>query len=113
MNDKPPVVLIHGLWMNARSWEHWVERYERARALRCSRRPGPASTATSRRCAPTPPAFDDLGVAEIVDHYEDDHRAASTRRRSSWATRSAALFTQILLDRGLGAAGVAIDSARR
>ena len=37
--------------------------------------------------------------------------AASTRRRSSWATRSAALITQILLDRGLGAAGVAIDSA--
>ena len=37
--------------------------------------------------------------------------AGSTRRRSSWATRSAARSPQILLDRGLGAAGVAIDAA--
>ena len=21
------IVLIHGLWMTPRSWEHWVERY--------------------------------------------------------------------------------------
>jgi esterase/lipase len=25
----PPIVLIHGLWMTPRSWEHWKERYER------------------------------------------------------------------------------------
>jgi pimeloyl-ACP methyl ester carboxylesterase len=23
-----PIVLIHGLWMTPRSWEHWKERYE-------------------------------------------------------------------------------------
>ena len=30
MTDNAPttVVLIHGLWMTALSWEHWVERYE-------------------------------------------------------------------------------------
>jgi alpha-beta hydrolase superfamily lysophospholipase len=22
------IVLIHGLWMTPRSWEHWAERYE-------------------------------------------------------------------------------------
>ena len=22
-----PIVLIHGLWMTARSWDHWVDRY--------------------------------------------------------------------------------------
>ena len=27
MTAKPPVVLIHGLWMTPLSWEHWVERY--------------------------------------------------------------------------------------
>ena len=21
------IVLIHGLWMTPRSWEHWIERY--------------------------------------------------------------------------------------
>ena len=25
----PPIVLIHGLWLTPRSWEHWKERYER------------------------------------------------------------------------------------
>ena len=25
----PTIVLIHGLWMTSRSWEHWVERYQR------------------------------------------------------------------------------------
>jgi pimeloyl-ACP methyl ester carboxylesterase len=29
MASKPPIVLIHGLWMTPRSWEHWKERYER------------------------------------------------------------------------------------
>ena len=23
----PPIVLIHGLWMTARSWDRWVEYY--------------------------------------------------------------------------------------
>ena len=27
MADNPPIVLIHGLWMTPRSWEHWVPRY--------------------------------------------------------------------------------------
>jgi hypothetical protein len=26
---KPTIVLIHGLWMTPRSWEHWKARYER------------------------------------------------------------------------------------
>ena len=28
-STNPPIVLIHGLWMTPRSWEHWNERYER------------------------------------------------------------------------------------
>ena len=27
--DADTVVLIHGLWMTPRSWEHWIHRYER------------------------------------------------------------------------------------
>jgi alpha-beta hydrolase superfamily lysophospholipase len=24
------IVMIHGLWMTARSWEHWADRYRTA-----------------------------------------------------------------------------------
>lgn len=30
MDTRPPVVLVHGLWMTPRSWEGWVERYRNA-----------------------------------------------------------------------------------
>jgi alpha-beta hydrolase superfamily lysophospholipase len=26
--SRPTILLIHGLWLNALSWEHWVERYK-------------------------------------------------------------------------------------
>jgi len=51
-----------------------------------------------------------LGVTEILDHYD-----AIIRKLDQPAIimghSFGGLFTQILLDRGLGAAGVAIDSA--
>ena len=29
MNNRPDtIVLVHGLWMTPRSWEHWVTHYE-------------------------------------------------------------------------------------
>jgi pimeloyl-ACP methyl ester carboxylesterase len=55
-------------------------------------------------------AFDDLGVAAIVDHYAgiiEDLDAPPIVMGHSFG----GAFTQILLDRGLGAAGVAIDPA--
>ena len=27
--DADTIVLIHGLWMTPRMWEHWIPRYER------------------------------------------------------------------------------------
>jgi pimeloyl-ACP methyl ester carboxylesterase len=51
-----------------------------------------------------------LGVTEIADHFD-----AIVREQSSppiiMGHSFGGLFTQILVDRGLGAAGVAIDSA--
>ena len=31
MTESPDtIVLIHGLWMTSKSWEHWAERYAHA-----------------------------------------------------------------------------------
>jgi pimeloyl-ACP methyl ester carboxylesterase len=51
-----------------------------------------------------------LGVTEIVDHYDGIVRKMD-RPPIIMGHSFGGLFTQILLDRGLGAAGVAIDSA--
>ena len=29
-SGKPTIVLIHGLWLTPRSWEGWIDRYQKA-----------------------------------------------------------------------------------
>jgi pimeloyl-ACP methyl ester carboxylesterase len=103
------VVLIHGLWMTARSWEHWVERYE-ARGLNviASSWPGMDGDIDSLRADTS--AIDELGIEEIVDHYAKIVEGLD-RPPIIMGHSFGGAFTQILIDRGLGAAGVAIDSA--
>jgi pimeloyl-ACP methyl ester carboxylesterase len=103
------IVLIHGLWMTALSWEHWVPHYE-ARGLRVIVRswPGMDADIASLRRDPSPVAG--LGITEIVEHYEKlIERLPSPPLIVGHSFGG--LITQILLDRGLGAAGVAISSA--
>ena len=102
------IVLIHGLWMTPLSWEHWIDRYS-GRATRCSPAwPGMdgAHRAAARRTRP----IDHLGIEEIVDHYDAIIRGLD-RPPIIMGHSFGGAFTQLLLDRGLGAAGVAIDSA--
>jgi alpha-beta hydrolase superfamily lysophospholipase len=103
------VVLIHGLWMTALSWEHWVARY-RARGYKVIARSWPGMEGDIEALRRDPSAIAGLGVADIVDHYDRiirDLEAPPIIMGHSFG----GLFTQMLLDRGLGAAGVAIDPA--
>ena len=103
------VVLIHGLWLTAASWEHWVERYEgRGFTVVAESWPGMDGDLTALRDDPS--GLNDLGIAEIVDHYAGIVSALD-RPPIIMGHSFGGAFTQILLDRGLGAAGVAIDAA--
>jgi pimeloyl-ACP methyl ester carboxylesterase len=62
------VVLIHGLWLNARSWEPWVERYEQ-RGLKVIATSWPEMDGDIAALRTDTSAFDDLGVEAILDHY--------------------------------------------
>lgn len=108
--DKPDtIVLIHGLWMTALSWEHWVTRYQE-RGFKVIARSWPRMEGDLSELRSDTSGFDDLGVEEILEHYEGiigDLDAPPIIMGHSFG----GAFTQILLDRGLGAAGVAIDSA--
>jgi alpha-beta hydrolase superfamily lysophospholipase len=103
------VVLIHGLWMTARCWEHWVDRYTR-RGYRVIARSWPGMEGDIEELRRDPSVVAGLGVTEIVDHYDGIIRALE-RPPIIIGHSFGGLFTEILLDRGLGAAGVAIAPA--
>jgi pimeloyl-ACP methyl ester carboxylesterase len=103
------IVLIHGLWMTALSWENWVERYE-SRGYKVIAESWPGMDGDIEALRQDPSAIEHLGIDEIVDHYEAIIRALDKPPIIMGHSFGGA-FTQILLDRGVGAAGVAIDSA--
>jgi len=103
------VVLIHGLWMTPLSWEHWVARYETF-GYRVIAPAWPGMEGDIAAFRRDPSAAADLTVRKVVDHYEAVLRGLD-RPPIVMGHSFGGLFTQILLDRGCGAAGVAIDSA--
>jgi alpha-beta hydrolase superfamily lysophospholipase len=103
------IVLIHGLWMTALSWERWVKHYT-DKGYRVIARSWPGMEGDIDQLRSDPSAVATLGVTEVVDHYESIIRELD-RPPIIMGHSFGGLMTQILLDRGLGAAGVAIDSA--
>lgn len=103
------VVLIHGLWMTALSWERWTAHYQE-RGYRVIARSWPGLDGDIEELRRDPSAIAGLGITEIVDHYEAIIRGLD-RPPIIMGHSFGGLMTQILLDRGLGAAGVAIASA--
>ena len=103
------IVLIHGLWMTPLSWEHWIARYEQ-RGYTVLAPPWPGMDVDVERLREDTSAIDELGIAEILDSYEQVIRSLE-RPPIIMGHSFGGAFTEILLDRGLGAAGVAIDAA--
>ena len=103
------IVLIHGLWMTPRSWEGWIERYQsRGYRVIAPAWPGMEAEVEALNADPTPIAG--LEIDTIVDHYERIIRELESPPIIIGHSFGGA-FTQVLLDRGLGAAGVGVASA--
>ncbi len=105
----PPIVLVHGLWLTPRSWEGWKERFE-GRGHRVLAPAWPRMQGDVEDVRRDPSALNGLGVREIVDHYAGVIRALE-RAPVIIGHSFGGLVTELLLDRGLGAAGVAISPA--
>jgi pimeloyl-ACP methyl ester carboxylesterase len=103
------IVLIHGLWMTSLSWEKWTAHYQQ-RGYKVIARSWPGLDGDIDELRRDPSAIAGLGITEIVDHYEAIIRELD-RPPIIMGHSFGGLMTQILLDRGLGAAGVAIASA--
>jgi pimeloyl-ACP methyl ester carboxylesterase len=103
------IVFIHGAWVTSTCWERMLPWFE-ANGYRCLAPAWPGKDRPVDAIRADPSALAGLGVGEIVDHYERLIRALD-EPPILVGHSFGGLFTQILLDRGLGAAGVAIDSA--
>lgn len=103
------IVLVHGFWMTPRSWENWVKHYE-ARGFRvlAPGYPGFEVEVESLNADPTP--ILKLTVPMIIEHIESVIRELPSPPIIIGHSAGGA-FTQILLDHGFGAAGVAMNSA--
>ncbi len=103
------IVLINGLWISALSWEHWVQHYtDKGYCVIAADWPGREGDIEQLRRDPS--NFASLGLADVVEHYEQIIREIETPPIII-GHGIGGLVTQILLDRGWGAAGVAIASA--
>jgi pimeloyl-ACP methyl ester carboxylesterase len=113
MNTEPTapdtIVLIHGFWVTPRSWENWIDHYER-RGYRVLAPGYPGFEVEVEALNEDPSPIEALTVPAIIDHL-----GAVIRELDSppilMGHSAGGAFTQILLDRGFGAVGVAINSA--
>lgn len=103
------IVLIHGFWVTPRSWEHWISRYEnRGYRVLAPAYPGLEVEVEALNADPSP--IEALTVPKVMSHLEETVRSLDAPPILIGHSAGGA-FTQLLLDRGLGAAGVAINSA--
>lgn len=105
MPEQTTVVLIHGLWMTPHSWQPWIDRYTAAgHTVHAPAWPGVPELGEPIDHDKAPAG---LGVTEIADHYEAFIRTLP-EPPVIIGHSFGGLVTQILLDRGVGAAGVAL-----
>lgn len=104
------ILLVHGAWMNSTCWENFKARYtEEGQTVVTASWPHLSDDVTEARAHPDP-ALTETGLREIVDRYAQ--LAASLPEPPVLVGHSfGGLVVQLLLDRGVGVAGVAIDSA--
>jgi len=104
------LLFLHGAWLTPLCWQPFITYFEQQGYI-CLAPSWPGKDRSPEELRASPPAeLAHLGVAEIVEHY-----AAIIQAQPSppilIGHSFGGLFVQLLLDRGLGKAGVAINPA--
>src|SRR5258708_7495342 len=104
------IVFVHGAWMTPLCWDKFTGFFE-AKGYTCLAPAWPYidKPIDELRKNP-PPQLAGLGITEIVDHYAKIIQGQA-EPPILIGHSFGGLFVQMLLDSGLGAAGVAIDPA--
>jgi len=102
------VVFVHGAWVGPRCWNGWKRMYE-AEGLGCVTPAWPFDDRPYDELRRAPdPALATVGVGEILDHYARVIQAMP-EPPVLIGHSIGGLIVQLLLSRGLGAAGVAVN----
>lgn len=108
-NGRIPVTLIHGAWLTSGSWDNYVEYFGK-RGFAVSAPEWPRKHGDVEEIRDTAQGSAGLGVQEIVNHYEGLIRELD-QPPVLIGHSYGGLFVELLLDRGLGRAGVAMSPA--
>lgn len=104
------VIFIHGMFMTPRCWEHWEPRFRaRGHLTQAPAWPEHVAPVEELRARQPSAALGALTLDAVVEHHRAIARAAG--RPVLVGHSMGGLVVQLLLAEGLGAAGVAIDSA--
>jgi alpha-beta hydrolase superfamily lysophospholipase len=104
-----PLMLIHGAWLSARSWENFADYFgKRGYAVATPEWPRKHGDVEELRAETD--ELKGLGLTEIVDHHATLIRELETPPVLIGHSFGG-LIVELLLDRGLGRAGVAMSPA--
>lgn len=110
MDSKPPVILIHGLWLHSAAWHPWIELL-RARGYDAQAPGWPGDGGSVAQTRENPAALADVGIDAVADSYRAI--VASMAVPPILIGHSfGGLIAQKLLGEGYGAAAIGIDAAQ-
>jgi len=109
-SSKPTIVLVHGLWLTPRSWEGWIDRFQKA-GYNVLAPSWPGLEGEVEAVRKNPSALKGLKLKTVVDHYDRIIRKLDAQPIIIGHSFGG-LITQMLIDRGLGSAGILVDSAQ-
>ena len=102
------IVLVHGFWVTPRSWEDWIAHYEaKGFTVIAPAYPGFEVEVDALNADPAP--IEAVTVPQIIEKLEAVIGALDSPP-IIMGHSAGGVFTQVLLDHGFGAAGVAINA---
>jgi len=106
-SGRTPVVFIHGLWLLPSSWDNWARLFEEA-GYAAVQPDWPDDPETIGAARESPDVFAKKTLGQIADHTAEVI-AELKRKPAVMGHSTGGLLAQMIADRGLSAATVAID----